>query len=252
MYEEIEIVTCTEYFEYINKLDTQHKFLYRGQERDWPLEAKIFRLPLKNEFIFSEKYIISEFKKRVQSPKYKEKIQLNSFCELDILSMANHYGLPTRLLDWTESSTYALWFCVKKIQEIFDEYGIIWVLQYHESDVISNLMNYNPYENIEVLKIFNPENYNTDRITAQKGIFTLPIYSKDKQQFIPLNAYTFSKSLIKIKIPSSSFCDIREELTSRSIDEEILFPDIEGLCRCIEMKNIMNEQELKNHTLRRQ
>jgi hypothetical protein len=77
--------------------------LFRGQQKDEPLLPKLARLNLNGEIDNVEKLILEEFKKGI--------LPLSEFKpedEWDLLALAQHHGLPTRLLDWTFSALTAL------------------------------------------------------------------------------------------------------------------------------------------------
>lgn len=82
------------------------KKLFRGQSnKDWDLEPSITRgkkMPNKEAAMYLE----------IQQANHKEFIDddfINNACNMQ------HYGIPTRLLDWTENSLHALYFaCVSE------------------------------------------------------------------------------------------------------------------------------------------
>lgn len=84
-------------------LQTTGEIWFRGEPSDYPtrLLPKIFRDPHNK---FEEADLLLRFKNRF--PKF------NSSCQniLDWLNIMQHYGVPTRLLDWTKSALIALYF----------------------------------------------------------------------------------------------------------------------------------------------
>jgi len=84
-------------------------FLFRGQSTNESLLPRIARLTPKGKHPNIELLIIREFE-RLSLPftEFEPKDQW------DLLAVAQHHGLPTRLLDWSYSALAALWFCVKK------------------------------------------------------------------------------------------------------------------------------------------
>lgn len=129
-------------------------FIFRGQRRDLPLLPKLARLELRGEIKNIENLIIDEFR-RTSMP-------LSEFQpkdDWDILSLAQHHGLPTRLLDWTYSALAALWFTVKdppyKNGKI-SENGVVWVLIPDVEDFRTDIEQYGPLSN-KITKIFRPK-----------------------------------------------------------------------------------------------
>jgi hypothetical protein len=158
--------------------------------------------------------------------------------ELMWAQIAQHYGLPTRLLDWTESAITALYFaCLAP-----DSDGIVFVLNpvelnrlsYHtrprildphvDSELILRYLRSGPREakrgNLPLA--VNPV-WNSERLMAQKGVFTLhgSRFSLDHGK-IP--------SLAAVLILSGAKEQLRNELQRVGVDEMTLFPELEHSC----------------------
>jgi hypothetical protein len=157
--------------------------------------------------------------------------------------IAQHYGLPTRLLDWTESATTALYFaCLKQ-----DTDGLVFLMNPTELNRLGELSEpriLDPQTDRNLILKFlnsgpreakkkryplavNPV-WSSERIIAQKGTFTLhgPSFSMDKAK-IP--------SLVAIPILREFKAQLRSELRRVGVDEMTLFPELEHSCRHLRM-----------------
>lgn len=95
--------------------NNHNDFLFRGQNKDFELKPKILRYPSRtNNLKLTEKIMIKEFN-RLLPLAFDGHITDN---EWQILTAAQHYGLPTRFLDWSYSSLIALWFAVHNNKEV--------------------------------------------------------------------------------------------------------------------------------------
>lgn len=158
--------------------------------------------------------------------------------ELEWSLIAQHYGLLTRLLDWTESATTALYFaCLDATKD-----GIVYVL----NPVALNRLSYpnkprilDPHLDSAAILAYlrmgpkatrsgryplaiNPV-WNSDRLMLQKGVFTLHgrRFSLDSDA-----RYTMAA----IPVLKESKLKLMSELQRIGVDELTLFPELEHSC----------------------
>ncbi|MDG4595008.1 MAG: FRG domain-containing protein [Candidatus Contendobacter sp.] len=97
---------------------------YRGhKDIKHHLIPGIFRkIPDHVEKIYEEGGMLMQLIRRF--PHYRD----NCYSTFDILSLMKHYGLPCRLLDWTENVLIALWFAVEENKNHDDKEAKIFAL----------------------------------------------------------------------------------------------------------------------------
>ena len=202
--------------------------LFRGQGSNFPLVPKIGRRKKDVYFERIESNLIQEIKRR------GDKIIAKQLDDWELLVYVQHYGLATRLLDWTTNPLTALWFACESAQE--NKSAFVYMLRYNEYDLLDTSIEKSPFT-ISKTKVFKP-NLNNERIIAQNGWFTVHSLHNEKRKFIPLEEEEdFSEYIMEIEIPSNKKEEIIGKLDILGTNSESIFPGIEGACRYVNWKN---------------
>jgi hypothetical protein len=217
-------------------------FLFRGQGADKPLLPKIARISPKGELPKVERLVLGEFERL--SPPFRE-FEPND--KWDLLALAQHHGLPTRLLDWSYSPLAALWFCVGKRprKDDRDNYqdGVVWILKTRREDFLNSPTSESPFAQGKT-RIFRPRSI-ARRILAQDGVFTCHKLTAEGR-FVALNKNrTYKHRLVKVIIPAAQFATLREQLVASGVSNASLFPDLDGLARHLQFRYFSDDVSME-------
>ena len=248
---EYEISSMSEILKLLEEeINVDDNTLFRGHNLlSWKLEPKIARPDFNYRTnTTNEQTLLETFKRHAKKHLSKEPED-----DWDYLSLAQHHGMATRLLDWTKNPLTALWFCVYK--PTIEEYGAVWVLQvedgnFIDASVIAESRKPNPYlktaavfekilydsplGNWGKVFVFQPH-YLNQRIINQHAWFTVHSFKDDNKTHRELTTESdFSNKLTKIKIPKAAFSEIRSTLDTLGINKMSLFPDLDGVANYAE------------------
>jgi hypothetical protein len=237
---------------------------WRGHaDANWMLRASVFRKN-RNGQSYDEIALINNFQMRAYG---RLGHRPRPCSELEWLFLAQHYGLPTRLLDWTESPLVALYFAVSEEYcqgALADCNACLWAVSPRKlNKTNSNLSDpanaqdglINPENSIvqamamkgfgwkdEVVKdrtkqdpctlpqVVALETFEIDeRIVAQSGRFTLHSCEQAIESLSDKDQY-----LRKFLIPACSKPVIRKKLEDLGIRRWNIFPDLQALAACLE------------------
>lgn len=187
---------------------------FRGQVHDWPLKPWLVRQSVIKQERAKESECFDRLAKILPTANDWERA-----------TIAQHYGVPTRLLDWSENPLVGLYFALE--DENYDNKdGVIWVFEDKTAIVgeVASLRD-GPYR----LKYPRPYRawknlqFTIPRTIAQRGSLTSqPDLSKtfDQQNFD-----RNTQSLKKFIVPKGTKHQLRSQLDILGITEERLFPD---------------------------
>lgn len=195
--------------------------LYRGQSDKYPLLPSAVRDNPKQDTTAVEKAMLTELKRRAQL-----KITTAFRDNWDWLVYAQHFGMKTRLLDWTSNPLVGLWFaCSNEYKMSVDSYVYIFIAD--NSYLIDRKKS--PFE-VSKTRILRPA-LNNERIIAQAGWFTAHKYSARTKSFVSLESNSDLKhNILEVKIPANLKKAILKRLSIFGINYQTLFPDISGIC----------------------
>lgn len=233
---EVTIKSFDKYIQFIEKECKESHVLFRGQRENSKLHRDLLPKIARTGFhgatvLEKEKKIFDNFKRQA-IPYIEKNLPKNVW---DWLTLAQHHGLPTRLLDWTKNPLAALWFSVVKSQKTYKSSGVIWIFKPEDDDFVDFSKDDNPFS-VKTTKVFEPSHI-ARRITAQFACFTVHKYVDNKSRFIPLNKnIDYRHKLIKVIIPEAEFDVINKQLDRCGINDATLFADLDSLCRYISWK----------------
>ncbi len=215
-----EIDNLKELIEILDNLNslTENTTLFRGQTKPYDLLPSIARKDNAIDTTTIERKMLNELKRRTV---YQ---QLDKFLnnEWEWLIFGQHFGLRTRLLDWSSNPLVALWFSLYKN----DADAYIYIFSFPSKDILGDYKN-DPFS-LTAVEIVKPE-LNNKRIVSQAGWFTAHPYDGSAQQFIPLNKHEILKKRIwEIKITQRSNNGLFKQLDTMGINAEFIFQDISG------------------------
>lgn len=254
----LDTTTVTTFQEYLEQVDQDQNgdlssLWYRGVgKHTHKLTPSIFRnsaIDNSDKLFDVEKKLITRFEER--SVPYLQ----NKLDPWELLFLMQHYGMPTRLLDWTENPLIALFFALSSARKndagIYDQDAAVWVLspskwnqfvfshQSYQGGAMSpsELSINGAYglkstkENINEIPAAILGIHNSPRIVAQRGSFCIFGKSLDPMEDIFSTRAFDNDALKKLIIPANSIAPLLNKIIWMGITDSVIYPGLEGLAR---------------------
>lgn len=216
---------------YQNQEPSLGSWLFRGQSSDtWKLvsnfDRKYTNLSNRREF---EKALLKTFQNLLRKTDIAH--NFDNISETDTWALGQHYGLPTRLLDWSYSPYVAAFFSFADPAPFDDTYVSIYALN-HNHEV------WNGSFGCEIVENCIPVNENQIK---QEGVFTLLKSTFNTlEDFV--NSYSgcdTSEALIRMLIPKIERQKVIKDLKLMRITFETIFSGFESIAKTAEIETQM-------------
>lgn len=250
----LKVSTVAEYIKRFEAYPSYSRYWFRGVAKSsyTPVPKLLWKKATEYEGSLEHEFLIS----------YKSYLDSSNLNSWEVFALMQHHGLPTRLLDWSESPLIALFFALTS-EPSSNSYRVVWVMDPFSLNnaVIGERVVFCPavIEDTTVstkstpsgagidLNSYLPPNLSPDtlempdhplaisstqhmrRISSQRGCFTVHGHSPD-----PIDSYLEKDvdfHMIKIDARTKKARkSMLKTLSNIGIDEEHIYKDLDSLC----------------------
>lgn len=218
-------------------------YAFRGvSSADYRLTTSLSRLG--GDFAAMEQHLLRNFRK------YARRGDVQTDSVWNWLAVAQHHGLPTRLLDWTFSPQVAMHFATARLRE-FERDAVIWAvdfvnahallpkplraeMQSEAADVFTvemltrrapSLEEFDGLDEEPFVLFFEPPSLD-DRIVNQFALFSV---MSSPEAHLEEWLVSHPELVRRIVIPAELKWEVRDKLDQANVTERVLFPGLDGL-----------------------
>ncbi|MBA2565259.1 MAG: FRG domain-containing protein [Gemmatimonadetes bacterium] len=215
---------------------------FRGVNRSsWELQTGLAR---EGAFLQHEGHLLRNFRK------YARRDAVPDDSSWNWMALAQHHGLPTRLVDWTYSPFVALHFATAELER-FGEDAVVWCLDYVATNrflpeplkrvleeegsnvftaemlgrVAGSLRELDRLSEEEFVLFLEPPSFN-ERLVNQFALFSLSSSPRASLQRWLQERPGLARRIV---IPAELKWEVRDKLDQANVTERVLFPGLDSL-----------------------
>ncbi|GAB3652935.1 FRG domain-containing protein [Nocardioides korecus] len=248
--ETIEIFSVTDFIsDSLARFSDEQPIWFRGQARSpWKLEPSLIR----KKGLDEERSLRNEFERDAYPQLNRVQMTGGEIGEWDWLFLQQHYHVPTRLMDWSESPLVGMYFALDDTEVLDPEDdAAVWALKPQELNALSHIKKVNAWSvpmcgrstDLDLYTLNNIENPSDrellplaaaatrrfDRISAQAGVFT--VSHPGRPEALDDLAALAQGALFKYVIKKDAKEEMRRHMNRLGVTAASIFPDLEHLGR---------------------
>ncbi len=154
---------------------------------------------------------------------------LSSLGDLDLAGIAQHYGMPTRLIDWSRSpyvaAYFAFYYC--RLSDDSDPNVAIWAIDTVEFERAVDKRKF---------QICNTKPYRNYRINRQAGKFISACGAESSLSGYISGLRSDCPLLIKFVIPVEESAEALNDLILMGLSPADIYPDFEGIANYVKLR----------------
>ena len=214
---------------------------FRGHSvADWDLLPSVQREPYRKR----EQSLANDFYMKA-SVTLREKPDFRSYS--DWITIMRHYGLPTRLLDWSRSPLIAAYFATADWMQYPDDDACVWVLYPERLNAEEGFQQYlysiDSHTAVQMIRPAFKREYQPDNQKVIDKVLACYPIEHDLRVYVQQSAFTLHNTerrleeicdeqmLSRIRIPREVKKKFLEELNLLGITVSYVYPDSEHIAR---------------------